>query len=541
MSLPTIRIASGQVQGAPADLAHGVTVFKGIPYAASTAGENRWRPPQPPKPWDGVYEATGFGPTCPQTRDGSIQGSEDCLNLNIWTPSYSLNEKLPVFVWIHGGRFTFGSGCNKLYDGSQMALKNIVVVTFNYRCGILGFLSHPDLSNESNHNASGNYGLLDKIAALEWVQENISAFGGDQTRVTIGGQSAGAASVGLHMMSPLSKGLFNACISQSGQRSPRDPLIVCLAPAYRTKEASESQGITVLEEKGVANIASLRQLSLDLLLLGNEKADTCWGSPPLYRPCVDGWVIPFNYDESLKRGLPSDVPILTGHNADEGGTYDDPDFSLSDFKACGLQKYGPFMDTFLRLYMPSDLMNAQDAWNEACRDCSRVTTACWAKEYHQHSKSPVFGYYYAHRIFPRHDLATVSTTHPVTARQDSGPKPLVHDLNVSRSVYTYSKPRGGLPHGAFHGSELPFVFNTGSSVDSFAFGEVEEQVTEIMMTYWSNFIETGTPNSESVGKFPEIQSGMVMYLAVDPSPIALCKTTERIQFWEEFLDRQKAW
>ncbi|CAI7673636.1 unnamed protein product [Penicillium bialowiezense] len=531
----TVRTASGLVQGAPSDLADGVTVFKGMPYAASTAGENRWRPPQPPEPWNGLYKATVFGPMCPQTRDGSVHGSEDCLNLNIWTPSESLDENLPVYVWIHGGRFTFGSGCDRLHDGSGLAQKGIIVVTFNYRCGIL------DLSEESNHHSSGNFGFLDQVAALKWVQENIGAFGGDRTRVTIGGQSAGAASVGLHMMSPLSRGLFKACISQSGQRIPRDPLIVCLSPAYRVKEAAESHGIAVLKEKGVTTVAALRKQPLDLVLLGSDRADTCWGNPPLYRPCLDGWVIPFTYEESLKRGLPSDVPILTGHNADEGGTYDDPDFSLDDFQSCALQKYGPFTDRFLSLYSPSGSINARDAWNEACRDCSRVTIACWAKEYHRHSKSSVFGYHYAHEIFPRHGPSELSTPQQVTGAKASAPKPRVHDLNSLRSTYTYSKPRRGLPRGAFHGSELPFVFNSADSVDGFAFGEVDEQVTDIMMTYWSNFIKKGTPNGGSVAEFPDIRRGEIMYLTAWPFPMTFTKTLEKMVFWEEYLQSQKSW
>ena len=219
-----VRIASGEIRGTSADDQTHVRAFRGIPYAASTAGLNRWKPPQPVSPWEGIRDCTKFGPACPQApypkgtpyyREPEPQ-SEDCLSLNIWTAAADATERRPVMVWIHGGALTRGSGAIDIYDGTSLAQKGVVVVTINYRLGPLGFFAHPELSAESKEHASGNYGFLDQIAALQWVRENIEAFGGDPHCVTIFGESAGALSVCVLAVSPLAKDLFHRAISESG-------------------------------------------------------------------------------------------------------------------------------------------------------------------------------------------------------------------------------------------------------------------------------------------------------------------------------------
>nr|WSY49221.1 carboxylesterase family protein [Streptomyces sp. NBC_00886] len=238
-----LRIDTGQVSGV-ASLVSGVTVFKGLPYAATTAGDNRWRPPQRAESWTGVRVADTFGDICPQQMMGSasVTMSEDCLNLNVWTQAESSRERRPVLVWIYGGRFTGGYASDRGFDGAGLAAKGLVVVTLNYRTGVFGFLSTPELSAESGHQASGNYGLLDQISALRWVRRNIAAFGGDPNQVTIAGQSAGGASVMHLIYSPLAKGLFQGAISESaGARATGDPEIAALAASYRTLETAESQ------------------------------------------------------------------------------------------------------------------------------------------------------------------------------------------------------------------------------------------------------------------------------------------------------------
>jgi para-nitrobenzyl esterase len=232
-----VRIESGALQGVDAN---GLSIYKGVPYAAPPLGELRWREPQPVKPWPGIRKAAAFSPACMQA-GVSMPGesppsvSEDCLYLNIWTPVRKSNGQLPVLVWIHGGGYTNGSAAMPLYWGDRLAQKGVVVVTIAYRLGPLGFLAHPELTAESRHHSSGNYGLMDQIAALEWVHKNIAAFGGDPERVTIAGQSSGSISVSILMASPLGKGLFQRAIGESGGLF--EPLQ--LAPKYLLVEAEK--------------------------------------------------------------------------------------------------------------------------------------------------------------------------------------------------------------------------------------------------------------------------------------------------------------
>ncbi|KAJ5710640.1 alpha/beta-hydrolase [Penicillium malachiteum] len=327
-----ILIETGLVAGVASAHKPSVTVFRGIPFAATTAGANRWRPPQRAESWSGVRDCSEFGPMAPQLPPGPLYWtekpmaqSEDCLNLNIWTPATAHDvgqTKYPVYVWVYGGKFLWGSGSDNNFDGSSLAAKGTIVITFNYRLGILGWLAHPALSKESKHNASGNYGLLDQIACLEWIQRNITSFGGDPPQVTIGGQSAGSACVGLHLYGPQSKGLFHRAISQSGSRHLRDPLISCLAPSYRTKKQAESEGEMILSEKNAVSIEEMPGMTLEKLLEGNHRDDTTlWGPPPFYRACLDGRLFPRTYEETLLQGMMNDVPVLNGQNKDEGGNY----------------------------------------------------------------------------------------------------------------------------------------------------------------------------------------------------------------------------
>ncbi|MBL8206532.1 MAG: carboxylesterase family protein, partial [Blastocatellia bacterium] len=271
----TLKIESGMISGAMID---GVSTYKGIPYAASTAGENRWKPPQPVKAWQGVRDATAFGMDCPQAPypQGSIfyrpprPQSEDCLCLNVWTAAKA-GDKRPVMVWIHGGALTRGSGATPTYDGTNYAKKGVVLVTINYRLGPLGFLAHPELTAESAQRSSGNYGLLDQIAALKWVQQNIAAFGGDPKRVTIFGESAGSTSVSTLMASPLAKGLFQRAIGESG---------ASVRPMAKREEL-EKEGARYGQGR---SLADLRKIDARELLKSAEGF--------AFRPVADGWFLP---------------------------------------------------------------------------------------------------------------------------------------------------------------------------------------------------------------------------------------------------------
>ena len=313
---PRVTIDTGILEGL--DTA-GVMVFRGIPYAAPPVGELRWRPPQPPNPWTGVRPASQLGHNCVQHRpyddiDPFAAGvSEDCLNLNVWTNSLDTRAaRRPVMVWIHGGGFFAGFGGEERHNGARLAQKGAVVVTLNYRLGAFGFLAHPSLARESPHHAAGNYGLLDQIAALQWVQRNITRFGGDPSRVTIFGESAGGFSVGSLIASPLAKGLFQRAILESGTGigagvSSRDD---ARAVALRFADSLHVYGV------GPDAAAHLRALNPDTLLA----ASLHLGPPgaPAFYPVVDGWVLPHAVDSALASGAANVVPVIAGTNRDEG-------------------------------------------------------------------------------------------------------------------------------------------------------------------------------------------------------------------------------
>ena len=313
---PRVTIDTGTLEGF--DSAR-VKVFRGIPYAAPPVGALRWRPPQPTKPWRGVRAAKQLGRNCIQHQpysdiDPVAAGvSEDCLNLNVWTKSLDKNATpRPVMVWIHGGGFFAGFGGEERHNGARLAQKGVVVVTLNYRLGAFGFLAHPALAAESPHHAAGNYGLLDQIAALQWVKRNIARFGGDPSRVTIFGESAGGMSVGSLIASPLAKGLFQRAILESGTGvgigvGPKDSARVV---ALKFAESLRVGGVSA------AAAARLRALSAETILNGSLHVSPP-GSPAFW-PVVDGWVLPHPVDSALLHGPANLVPVIAGTNRDEG-------------------------------------------------------------------------------------------------------------------------------------------------------------------------------------------------------------------------------
>lgn len=313
---PRVTIDSGQLEG-QLDSATGIAVFRGIPYAAPPVGPLRWRPPRAVAHWSGVRSAAQLGHNCMQGQPyGDIDPyaagvSEDCLYLNVWTPSLGAAASRPVLVWIHGGGFFAGFGGEERHNGARLAQKGAVVVTLNYRLGPFGFLAHPALAAESPRHASGNYGLLDQIAALEWVRRNIARFGGDPARVTIFGESAGGMSVGSLIASPLAKGLFERAILESGTG---------VGIGITQRDSAFARGVQLAESLGVHGVARdaasrLRAVSADTVL---AVASRTGAGAPRFWPVVDGWVLPHPVDSAIEHGSANLVPVIVGSNRDEG-------------------------------------------------------------------------------------------------------------------------------------------------------------------------------------------------------------------------------
>ena len=373
-----VRIDSGLISGAPGTNPE-VRVYKGIPYAAPPVGERRWKAPQAPAAWTGAREATQFSPVCmqapyPQTSlyyQPPSPMSEDCLYLNVWTAAKSAKEQRPVMVWIHGGGYTRGSGSTPTYNGENLAKKGVVVVTINYRLGIFGFLAHPELTKESDVRSSGNYGLLDMVAALQWVQKNIAAFGGDPKRVTIFGESAGSSAVNFLVASPLARGLFHRVIGESGANFGR------------------RSTLADMEQIGsrLGTLAALRAKSAEELL----KADA-----PV-RPTVDGWFLPEDLASTFAHGKQIDVPVIAGYNHDEARTLAPwpANAAAKTFLDQTRKRYGNFADEFLKLYPAESDAQAAESHYESSRDQGMAwEMRTWVRAQTQHGKSHAYLYYF---------------------------------------------------------------------------------------------------------------------------------------------------
>jgi para-nitrobenzyl esterase len=430
-----VKVKSGLITGTPGRDA-SVTIYKGIPYAAPPIGALRWRTPQPAAPWQGVRKADTFGNPCPQARGKTIVGAEDCLFLNVWTGAASSTERRPVLVWSYMDGFLGNDSANPLWEGEGLARKGVIVVTVNYRPGVMGFLATPELSKESGHNASGAYGILDQIAALQWVHDNIAAFGGDPDKVTIAGQSAGGLSTLLLMSSPLAKGLYRGAILESRARG--------LTP---TLAEGEAQGMKYMEAHGARSIAELRALPLEKL----KEGDT------FSRPTIEGWAIPANFYQLFVNGLQHNVPVMIGGTKDESGSTTHPNVTVDAFQKLVQQRYGERSGEFLTLYPATTDEAAGQAKNAAARDDARTTDFLLATQGPNGGKNKSFTYFWTH-----------APPGPDSDRQ-----------------------------GAFHGSELNYVFNNLYATDR-PWTDEDRKIADMMSSYWANFIKTGDPNGDGL-------------------------------------------
>ena len=460
---------SGLVQGAAQP---GLTVYKGIPFAAPPVGDLRWRSPEPAAKWDGVRQTTEFGPD-PFQGDGKGNVSEDCLYLNIWTPAKTASDQVPVLVWIYGGGFSFGSTSTPVHNGEHLARKGVVLVSINYRVGPLGFLAHPELTAESPHHASGNYGLQDQIAALRWIKRNIAAFGGDPDKVTIFGESAGGIAVSMLCASPQASGLFRGAISQSGGSFGPTRPTTYPGENMRGLADAEQSGAALARRVGVSSLAELRRVAAGKLPAG-------FGSGSAW-PIVDGWLIPGDQYQLYAAGHYNDVAILVGYNSDEGLSFS-REKTPAEYAANAQVRYGPFADKLLQAYPAgADLVTktARDLMRDAAFGWQ---TWAWATLQVQTGKSKVFYYYFDQH--PRH-------------------------------------PEGSpqADHGMAHGMDVPYVFQTLNPEDPILTAG-DRAISETVSTYWTNFAKHGDPNGPGVPAWPPFigKNGRVMYFHDEAVP-----------------------
>lgn len=456
----TVKVEGGQIQGMIED---GLTVYKGIPFAAPPVGDLRWRAPQPVKHWDGVKQTVKFA-AAPMQWGGPSEGtSEDCLYLNVWTPAKSPKDRLPVMVWIYGGGFS--GGATSWYTGEQLAKKGVVFVNIAYRVGALAFMAHPELSAETKEHASGNYGILDQIAALKWVQKNISAFGGDRKKVTIFGESAGAISVSMLCASPLAKGLFRGAISESGGSfGPARPTTF---PGENMKllAQAEVEGVNYAKSLGCSSIAEMRKLDAKNLLGGG------W-------PIVDGYVIPDDQHTLYEKGKFNDVPVIIGYNSDEGLSFmgDDNPVHFFDYVHT---RFGPFADKLLTAY-PIEKRAGRSARNLVRDAAFGWHTWSWANLQSKNGKSKVFFYYF--------------DQHP-----------------------DYPKESGERDHGSPHAQDTGYVLQHLNPNDPNT-SKSDLAISDAMAKYWTNFAKYGDPNGKDLPAWPVYGDAKqeLMYFAQTP-------------------------
>ena len=475
---PVVRAPAGAVRG-QSDA--GLRMFRGIPYALPPVGARRWRPPSPMPQWRGVREATAFGPACVQPQQGSLSNiysnrpmpmSEDCLTLNIWAPADARHA--PVIVWIHGGALWSGSSREALYDGRHMAERGVIVVSINYRLGVLGWLAHPGLSAESRQRVSGNYGLLDQIEALRWVRRNIGAFGGDAANVTLAGESAGALSILYLMVSPEARGLFGKAIAQSGYMISMPEL----RAARHGTPSAEASGELLGQAVHAPDLASLRAMDAATLTAGAAAA----GFAPFGN--VDGHLLPEQMVDAFDAGRQARIPVIIGFNSGEIRSLrvlaPPVPASAEIYETQIRQRYGDLADAFLRLYPSADMAESVLA---TTRDALYGWTAERVARRQTARNLPAYLYLFDHG-YPAADTAGLH---------------------------------------AFHASELPYMFGTFAGTPprwpNPPASADEAALSDAMIDYWTSFARTGRPEAANAAAWPAYGSaGAYMHFADAPRP-----------------------
>jgi para-nitrobenzyl esterase len=467
----------GRVQGKQEG---DIRTFLGIPYAAPPVGSLRWREPMPAATWKGVRQATVFGPHCMQPpvfadmifRDPGP--SEDCLTLNVWTPAKDKSTKLPVMVWIYGGGYQGGSTSEARQDGAVLATNGVVVVTLNYRLGIFGFFTHPALTAESPNKASGNYGLLDQTAALRWVKENIEAFGGDPSNVTLFGESAGAFAVSTQMASPLAKGLFQKAIGESGGALYSGVLGVKTRAEVEQKDAEFARKVYHVD-----TLDALRAIPAQELL---DRATKPAGSTDLihFAPVVDGYLLPESVAAIFAAGKQNDVPMIAGWNHDEGGVLTKT--TVESFQKSVHDQFGENASKVLAAYpASSDAESIRPASDLAADTFIAYSTWKWLEVQATTGKQPVYRYRFD-EVVPADPFHT--------------------DGNA-----------------AYHSGEIAYVFGSQHLLTDFKWTPEDQALSKQMQQYWTNFAKTGDPNGSGLPNWPTYNAAsdwQVLHLDAQP-------------------------
>ncbi len=469
------KTAAGVVQG---EAVGGIGEFKGIPFAAAPVGDLRWKAPQPVPPWQGVRKTVAFGPACMQGRILAQMGStaatsEDCLYIDVWTPANSPADKLPVIAWIYGGGFNSGATSVPMYDGANFAKQGVVFVSISYRVGPFGFLATPELSAESGHG-SGNYGLLDMIAGLKWIQANIGEFGGDPAKVTIMGHSAGSMAVSELVASPLTKGLFRSAIAESGSdfAPPGDFAGTTQLPLVQ----AEGKDQAWLASLGAHTLAQARAIPAATL----NKAQSAPGAPRFFPP-LDGYVLPAPEYPLWQQHRYNDVPILIGTTSDEAAVFGGRrTVTPAEFEKQVRDGYGAKADEILAAYSHDTDTQASRAAKDLASDTMfHWNMFTWARLQAQHGTSPAYAYW-------------------------------------------FHRPTAADPDGSGHGSEVPLVFaNEDHRAGRPPWTDEDRALSHELQSYWVNFAKTGDPNGGGQPHWPKFQPGKatVMELGKDNKPI----------------------
>lgn len=469
----------------------GISVFKGIPYAKPPVGDLRWKAPQPPENWEGIRDAKSFGFASVQPKfDNEAQQiatennepmSEDCLFLNIWAPKHAIEEgkRLPVLFIIHGGGFMCFSGSVEILQGLELAKKEIVVVTINYRLGAMGFFAHRELDEENPHHVSGNYGILDQIAALQWVQENIAAFGGDPKKVTISGESAGAFCVSVLCMSPLASGLFRGATAQSGAFMDKRTVM------YQSPTLEEAEAYCE-EACGGRDLAQLRQMTAEeIMKMTGPIAGKC------LMPVWDGYVFRENPREVFKEGNFSDVPLLLGSNKDDGSKFTTRSGNAQELVQMAADMLGTEqVDDFLKVYPAGDPKETVRSQIRLFSDSAfGHNMYAWAGLQKEYGKSDVYLYYYCH-IPPDTEF------------------------------------------GSYHSSELYYFFHNLGCGDK-NWTEKDYELQEVYSDYILNFVRNGNPNGNGLPEWKTFGDDPEQIMILDDdSHMERNPTLEAMQFWD---------